>query len=108
MQTETKNNPSCAFKGTPGPWLVDGKAMRGDKSRNGATVAVANTLNVAWPYGRRAIKEEPYNARITAAAPELLEALMEIINESRRFVMTADTHRKARSVIAKALGEYHE
>lgn len=62
------------FKGTPGPWIVDGSVTRGDADHLGSTVAVASTLNVAWPFGRRAIKEEPYNAHLIAAAPELLEA----------------------------------
>jgi len=62
------------FKGTPGPWSVDGSVIRGDADHIGRTVAVASTLNVAWPFGRRAIKEEPYNAHLIAAAPKLLDA----------------------------------
>jgi len=45
------------------------------------------------------------NARLIAAAPDLLEALSEIINDGGKFVMTHETHRKARAAIAKARGE---
>ena len=45
------------------------------------------------------------NARLIAAAPDLLEALSEIINDGGKFVMTNETHRKARAAIAKARGD---
>jgi len=45
------------------------------------------------------------NARLIAAAPDLLEALSEIINDGGKFVMTHETHRKARAAIARARGE---
>lgn len=45
------------------------------------------------------------NARLIAAAPDLLEALSEIINDGGKFVMTHELHRKARAAIARARGE---
>ena len=45
------------------------------------------------------------NARLICAAPDLLEALSEIINDGGKFVMTHETHRKAHAAIAKAIGE---
>lgn len=91
------------FKGTPGPWSVDGSVIRGDADHLGRTVAVASTLNVAWPFGRRAIKEEPYNAHLIAAAPELLDALMELADWYREHTGLPPT--AANAAIAKALGE---
>jgi|SRR5690554_926960 len=98
------------FKGTPGPWIVDGTVIRGDADHIGRTVSVACTLNVAWPYGRRAIKEQPYNARLIAAAPELLEALImccqsmsSVLPDFNPFDQAA--YDKARAAIAKATGE---
>ena len=45
------------------------------------------------------------NAHLIAAAPDLLEALSEIINDGGKFVMTNETHRKARAAIDKARGD---
>ncbi len=59
---------------TPGPWIVDGNVIRGDEQRNGS-VSVACVLDVAYPYGRRAGESAQANARLIAAAPDLLEAL---------------------------------
>lgn len=50
-------------------------------------------------------QEDCANALLIASAPDLLEALSEIVNEGGKFVMTQDTHRKARAAIAKARGE---
>ena len=49
--------------------------------------------------------EQEANARLISAAPDLLEALSEIINDGGKFVMTHETHLKARAAIAKARGE---
>ena len=67
-------------KFTPGPWSVDRNVIRGDADQFGRTVAIASTLNVAWPYGRRATKEEPYNAHLIAAAPRMYAALDAMAN----------------------------
>jgi hypothetical protein len=48
------------MKHTPGPWYYDGISV---KARGGYCVAYTND-----------IKAEPYNARLIAAAPKLLEA----------------------------------
>lgn len=50
------------------------------------------------------LPEQQANARLIAAAPELLEALEAIINDGGKFVMTQETHRAARAAIAKARG----
>lgn len=60
-------------KHTPGPWTVDGNVIRGDEKSNGS-VSVACILDVAYPYGRWAGESAQANARLIAAAPDLLEA----------------------------------
>ena len=59
----------------PGPWWVDRDIIYGDY-QDGTSVSVASVLNVAFPYGRRAGKSTQANARLIAAAPDLLVALM--------------------------------
>ncbi len=95
------------LRATPGPWVVERSVIRGDADHLGRTVAVASTLNVAWPFGRRAAKEEPYNAHLIAAAPELYEALVALMDlESRDRVMPAGPEwDAARAALAKARGE---
>lgn len=87
------------FKGTPRPWLIHELVM-------GVSVRGANGEAVFYESDKR-IPGVIADANLIAAAPELLEVLMEIINGGGKFVMTADIHRKARSTIAKALGEDH-
>ena len=95
-------------KHTPGPWSVDGEVIRGDEQSNGS-VSVACILDGAYPYGRRAGKSARANARLIAAAPELLEALNNLLSacdlpgDRDREIEQAIPH--ARAAIAKAKGE---
>lgn len=95
------------FKGTPGPWMV--RKWSGDEwpdrriSVGPESDGIATAVCISPRYCSETQAED--DARLIAAAPELLEVLMEIINEGGKFVMTADIHRKARSAIVKALGE---
>lgn len=92
-------------KHTPGPWST-GIVF-------GFTEVVAPTLNVANIRGRT-IPEQDANARLIAAAPELLEALEECVHALAEWVEIAepsdmredelDTLEKARSAITKATG----
>jgi len=91
-------------KHTPGPWVVDGDVIRGDQQRNGS-ISVASMLDVSYPYGRRAGESKHANARLIAAAPELLEALQALLAESVYESMATAT---ARAAIAKATGATHE
>ena len=90
-------------KHTPGPWFVDHNSpflVRAHDDVDGRHIAHIGPAN----YTPRFDLDEP-NAKLISAAPELLEALQAIINEGGSFVMTHETHRKARAAIAKALGE---
>lgn len=93
------------FKGTPGPWRVSEK--RGDliDIRHNNNEPGAISLNLAHVVARLSwLKEAEANARLIAAAPELLEALLDALH-------TYDKHGEysewdfARAAIAKALGE---
>ena len=90
-------------KHTPGPWFVDHKSpflVRAGDDIDGRHIAHIGPAN----YTPRFDVDEP-NAKLIAAAPDLLEALSEIINDGGKFVMTNETHRKARAAIARARGE---
>lgn len=79
------------FKGTPGPWVVGGNE--------------GNKLSVnADPYFVALVDEgdsQEANARLIAAAPELLEALQDLQARACIYVNTS----KAEAAIAKATGE---
>lgn len=102
------------FKGTPGPWRVSEK--RGDliDIRHNSNGIGAISLNLAHVVARQSwLKEAEANAKLIAAAPELLEALQYLINDydgfRERTGRTDDPQNKmilnAKSAIKKALGE---
>lgn len=91
-------------KFTPGPWFA--VADKGQTIiRTSRSSAAFSPLAIVKGDKRDTLKDQEANARLIAAAPDLLEALSEIVNEGGKFVMTQDTHRKARAAIAKARGE---
>lgn len=85
-------------KHTPGPWRVDPSMSLCIDSPSGNV----GLMNLARPKA-----ESEANARIVAAAPDLLEALIELATEERRDdddpVLEA-ARAKARAAIAKAEG----
>jgi len=87
-------------KHTPGPWvvdqLVDGYDIHASEAR--CHVATASDPEMVWG----AIGREE-DARLIAAAPELLEALKQIANMG--VPVQKEEHRIARAAIAKAKGE---
>ena len=90
-------------KHTPGPWFVDHESpflVRAGDDIDGRHIAHIGPAN----YTPRFDVDEP-NAKLIAAAPDLLEALSEIINDGGKFVMTNETNRKARAAIVRARGE---
>lgn len=90
------------FKGTPGPWRVSEK--RGDliDIRHDNNEPGAMSLNLAHVVARTSwLKEAEANAKLIAAAPELLEALRYLEARACIYVNTSE----AKAAIAKALGE---
>lgn len=84
------------FKGTPGEWHV----MRGDVlDKNGRMVALIE--------GFCSGKSEIYDAKLIAAAPDLLEALQEIVflYEHDEGCRELTEYKRAKAAISKALGE---
>ena len=91
-------------KHTPGPWFA--VADKGQTIiRTSRSSAAFSPLAIVKGDKRDTLKDQEANARLIAAAPDLLEALSEIINDGGKFVMTNETHRKARAAIARARGE---
>ena len=91
-------------KHTPGPWFA--VADKGQTIiRTSRSSAAFSPLAIVKGDKRDTLKDQEANARLIAAAPDLLEALSEIINDGGKFVMTNETHRKARAAIAKARGQ---
>ena len=92
-------------KHTPGPWMFDA-TLKGDGSFGGSYI-VSNNAKRTWPLAE-VYRED--NARLIAAAPELLEALkaMVAIWEGPRELAAlrfAKSVIDARAAIAKATGE---
>lgn len=102
-------------KHTPGPWTVEstgmGYSVRGDG--NGHCVVFTNTASCSKAALRRSIskdEEESANARLVAAAPDLLEALERITRElgvpqPGYPQPVANAVEIARAAIAKARGD---
>lgn len=90
------------FQGTPGPWRVSEK--RGDliDIRHNDNGIGAISLNLAHVVARQSwLKEAEANAKLIAAAPELLDALQDLESRARIYVNTSE----AKAAINKALGE---
>ena len=95
---------------TPGPWTMDG-----------ATIEAAGHASVVGIYQEHSgalYGESLANARLCAAAPDLLEACEALLDETTGYVSTATdcecgrfdeaktcAHQRARAAIAKARGE---
>ncbi len=113
------------FKGTPGPWSLDDfdNVVHGEApSHRSGRKETVRVSGVALP--GRVTKEYAANTRLVAAAPELLEALQQLLADSEFDQVALDAEygcRKldeiekdgdlpasivtARKAIAKALGE---
>ncbi len=94
-------------KHTPGPWLLEQTTVYALNNERVPVNRFTASLDRGWSDNSSRIlqQEVEANAHLIAAAPDLLEALSEIINDGGKFVMTQETHRKARAAIAKARGE---
>ena len=93
-------------KHTPGPWeAFNGWAIRKCVSDTCCVIAELRQpyrLNVGIVRGEG---EQQANARLIAAAPELLEALTAIIHDGLHCDVVPHLHEKARAAIAKATGD---
>jgi hypothetical protein len=89
---------------TPGPWLLDGLTIKGphpkDPQNRLRIVAQSVFDKGTW------VDEARANARLIAAAPDLLEALRNIVSASLRYRLEESDPavEEARAAIAKATG----
>lgn len=84
-------------KRTPGPWHVEFTRFSDVKAENGAIVAKCNKLT--------GLVNLQANARLIAAAPDLLEALRAAVRQNDNdMLMTGEELRACRAAIAKAEG----
>lgn len=86
------------FKGTRGPWFVSNEGVLLVRDESGLSI-------VAKYIGYPNDDEEVANANLIAAAPEILEALQEIVTYHFGKTATAPAYLKAKAAIAKALGK---
>ena len=90
-------------KHTHGPWMFDA-TLKGDGSFGGSYI-VSNNATRTWPLAE-VYRED--NARLIAAAPDLLEALKALVADLKPYMGQGrmdDKIRNAIAAIAKAMGE---
>ena len=90
---------------TPGPWHADPADMFGDHNiMRGDNEDVLAIAAVVW--NMRPSDEVAANARLIAAAPEMLEALTNLLTETELpyGTMLRDRQDEARTAIARAKG----
>lgn len=102
-------------KHTPGPWTVlpeeaDKDYLRIRGTRLGGRYKVANVHHLRYEGVHAVVRERDdaesmANARLIAAAPELLEALVDVMFRHVQFDNKSEYANKARAAIAKATGE---
>jgi hypothetical protein len=88
---------------TPGPWQLyagpqGGYQIEAQPAFDGPCVVCSRN---PWPH-RQA--ESEANARLIAAAPDLLAALQECLREHGGFTIKGECERQARAAISRALG----
>ena len=89
---------------TPGPWRSSGSLTIYIEARLGdgwiQEVCSVGPTEADKGYG----EQQQANARLIAAAPDLLEALQAVLANSLDSKGLADAHKQARAAIAKATG----
>lgn len=102
------------FKGTSGPWLRDGRTVYALQDSKSRFVEQENRFTAGFYSGNGCPETEAVaNANLCAAAPELLEALQEMVAIVKKNTYpqpdkpssTWARMEAAESVIAKALGQ---
>lgn len=93
------------FKGTPGPWFGDNSRAIGPKSKEDDQ-SYGMVIPVGWVEFNHEIEVQVANQQVMAAAPELLEALQNMV-EAYQYEASIDNPAllSARVAIAKALGK---
>lgn len=95
------------FKGTPGPWFWqdDGSGYSWLGPVGCGPLEAVHHDGSAWGEYSADIDVEGFDAKLIAAAPELLSALQNIVNYHFGKTATAPAYLEAKAAITKALGE---
>ena len=88
---------------TPGPWVVHPLKATVDAAHDGGMLPICAML---WPTEERSEDETEDNADLIAAAPDLLEALQELLDHVDAHCVTVGDCNQARAAIAKAEGRH--
>jgi len=91
-----------ATKHTPGPWVVDPAVRQGFTVYAPKEGFIVGTQDEEGRYG--AIESEA-NARLIAAAPDLLDALLMVLDDPNALDGRPRTYEYVHAAIAKATGE---
>jgi hypothetical protein len=85
-------------KHTPGPWGYESFALSEEIVSNDKVIATVHSRHCMFPEEMRA------NARLIAAAPDLLEALLTLLGETEDsdYLSRSEQEKKAKAVITKA------
>ena len=93
-------------KHTPGPWEAVGNLVRSPMVQPQGLSKGVQIAECRDAYFLSHTEESKANARLIAAAPELLEALQEMVSLVEMVIpFDGPQQRKARAAIAKATGE---
>ena len=92
------------FKGTPGPWIADKTSRAVGPVSHDDDQSYGMVIPVAWVEFDQDVGIQASNQRLIAAAPELLEALIKLVDIVDDMVHGPSTD-AAHAAINKALGE---
>lgn len=91
------------FKGSKSPWNYDGNV------RGAVEGSIDDLIASVYPMHYENAEEMKANAHLIAAAPELLEALIELTESAKQYIDglgdLSDAIDTAKAAIAKALGQ---
>lgn len=92
------------FQGTPGPWIADKISRAVGPISHDDDQSYGILIPVAWVEFDQDVGIQASNQRLIAAAPELLEALIKLVDIVDDMVHGPSTD-AAHAAINKALGE---
>lgn len=92
------------FKGTPGPWIADKTSRAVGPVSHDDDQSYGILIPVTWVEFDQDVEIQASNQRLIAAAPELLEALIKLVDIVDDMVHGPSTD-AAHAAINKALGE---
>lgn len=92
------------FQGTPGPWIADKTSRAVGPVSHDDDQSYGILIPVTWVEFDQDVEIQASNQRLIAAAPELLEALIKLVDIVDDMVHGPSTD-AAHAAINKALGE---